>query len=87
MMPPQMSPMQQMGHGAFATIDQGLDGKQPQAAVNYRPAEDPSHACATCSKFQPMDQCSVVAGKIDPAATCDVWGSDEEPPEEEMQQG
>lgn len=54
--------------------------KLPKQAVNYRPARSRTKRCATCSMFRygqgPLDDtCTLVAGVIRAADTCDRWES------------
>lgn len=49
-----------------------LDGKVPQAEVNYRPGEGPQN-CAACANFIPNTSCSKVQGKISPEMLCDLY--------------
>ena len=49
-----------------------LNGKVPQAEVNYRPAEGPQ-SCAACEHFLPESSCVKVAGRISPTGLCDLF--------------
>lgn len=48
-------------------------GKRPMGDVNYRAATDMAKSCGDCLHFQPPSGCELVAGNIDPAATCDLF--------------
>jgi hypothetical protein len=75
-----MIPMnpQQMERSAYDRMGQMLDGKTPQAEVNYRQSEDPARSCGTCTRFQPPADCALVAGKVSDVGLCDAWSADEE---------
>lgn len=54
--------------------DPGMDqGKAPMAAVHYRPAQDPTTACAACKYADQQGGCQLVAGQIQPTGTCDLF--------------
>lgn len=49
------------------------DEKVSKDSVNYRPSDDPSHSCGTCSMFRPGGACTLVAGAIESQDVCDEW--------------
>jgi hypothetical protein len=69
--------------GAYETMGRMIDGKKGQGEVNYRQATEPSHSCATCTRFQPPADCAIVAGKVSESGLCDAWSAEEEPDEME----
>lgn len=73
-----------MGFGNAGAAPMG-QGKQAMGDVNYRAATDMAQSCGDCIHFQQPNGCELVAGNIDPQATCDLFeparGSDVLPPE------
>lgn len=78
------SRLESMGLGLAGNTAMGA-GKQPMGDVRYRAAEDLARSCGDCVHFQPPSGCELVAGNIDPSATCDLFepaqGTDVLPPE------
>jgi hypothetical protein len=66
------SRLDSMGMG-LAGAPAGGEGKQPLGAVGYRAADSPAAACGNCLHFQGPSSCELVAGQIDPQATCDLF--------------
>lgn len=66
------SRLDSMGLGVAGNPAAG-EGKQPMGAVRYRAAEVPAQSCGDCVHFQPPAVCELVAGNIDPMATCDLF--------------
>lgn len=73
-----MMPMQpaEMARNRF---DAAAEDKQRKAAVNYRKA-DAGGRCAECVHFDGTSACDLVAGRIAPDATCDLYEKVEEKP-------
>ena len=44
-----------------------------KAEVNYRPAEDATRSCGTCSMFTAPSGCTLVMGLINATDVCDKW--------------
>ena len=60
----------------------GQGGDQPPPPVqrtptpdelNYRVAEDPNSACATCQNMLPDGNCTVLKMQVQPNMTCDAY--------------
>lgn len=66
------SRLDSMGLGLAGNPAAG-EGKQPMGAVHYRAADQPEQSCGDCVHFQPPAVCELVAGNIDPMATCDLF--------------
>jgi hypothetical protein len=66
------SRLDSMGLGLAGAPAEGA-GKQALGDVNYRAALDPGTSCGVCSHFQGPASCELVAGQIDPKATCDLF--------------
>lgn len=45
----------------------------PKASVLYRPSDDMTIRCGTCSMFMSSGRCTLVVGKIDPDYVCSEW--------------
>lgn len=57
----------------------------PQAAVNYRTAEDGLKSCMNCGAFQAPDKCMLVMGPVGASGLCDLWSAKQEGPSVEDQ--
>lgn len=66
------SRLDSMGMGLAGAPAQGA-GKQALGDVNYRAADFAGNACGACVHFQGPSTCELVAGQIDPQATCDLF--------------
>ena len=68
--------------GARAGANQRMDmaeGKQNPQNVNLREADEPAQSYGTCSLFDGVGGCQIVAGKISPAQTCNAWKPEQAP--------
>lgn len=66
------SRLDSMGMGLAGAPAEG-EGKQALGDVGYRAADFPGNACGACVHFQPPQSCELVAGVIDPDATCNLF--------------
>lgn len=66
------SRLDSMGMGLAGAPAQGA-GKRALGDVNYRAADFPGNSCGQCLHFQGPSSCELVAGQIDPQATCDLF--------------
>lgn len=66
------SRLDSMGFGNAGSAPQGA-GKQAMGDVNYRAATNPEQSCGDCVHFDEQGSCELVAGNIDPMATCDLF--------------
>lgn len=78
------SRLDSLGFGLNGNAAAGA-GKQAMGDVHYAAATDLARSCGDCVHFQQPNACELVAGNIDPSATCDLFeparGSDVLPPE------